>query len=223
MDEPQQVLLRDAPAEEFLVPLIPDLVGHHPDLVYADIRRQTLDPLIGLDAPGPGLDDHDELIHHGRGAPAQMLQPGLHVHHHHVVLPEDQRGQDGLEHHMLRAHAAGPAGVHGAHDQQLHAVDVPAQLVRQIGDLRIELVKGVALVGGGALLRQLLHLGDRNDGVDLLLRQAQCQSKIGIRVHVGGQNIAPLGGVETAEGGGEGGLPNPALASDGYFHRKSFF
>ena len=30
-----------------------------------------------------------------------MLQPGLHVHHHHVVLPKDQVGQDGLEHHVL--------------------------------------------------------------------------------------------------------------------------
>ena len=152
-----------------------------------------------------------------------MLQPGLHVHDHHVVLPENQCGQDGLEHHVLRAHAAGPAGVHGAHDQELHAVDVPAQLIGQIGHLGIELIEGVGLVGGGALLGQLLHLGDGDDGVDLLLRQAQRQPKIGVRVHVGGQNVAALGGVKTAECRGEGGLAHPALAGDGYFHRKSFF
>ena len=72
---------------------------------------------------------------------------------------------------MLRAHASGAAGVNSAHDQQLHAVDVPAELVGQIGDLGVEFVEGVGLVGGGALLGQLLHLRDGNDCVDLLLRQ----------------------------------------------------
>ena len=66
-----------------------------------------------------------------------MLETGLHVHDDHIVLAEDQARENGLEHHMLGTHAAAAAGVHGAHDQELDAVTILAQLIRQIGDLGI--------------------------------------------------------------------------------------
>ena len=119
---------------------------------------------------------------------------------------------------MLGTHAAAAAGVHGAHDQQLDAVDVLAELVRQVRDLGVQLVEGVAGVGGGALLGQLLHFGDGDDGVDLLLRQAQGQTQIGVRVHVGGQDGASLIGVQSGQGGGQGGLAHAALAGYCDFH-----
>ena len=70
----------------------------------------------------------------------QVLQAGLHIHDDHVVLAEDQAGQDRLEHHVLGADAAGTAGFHRAHHQQLHAVDFAGIGVGYIADLRIQLV-----------------------------------------------------------------------------------
>ena len=147
-----------------------------------------------------------------------MLQTGLHVHDDHVVPAENQAGQQGLEHHVLRAHTAAAAGIHGAHDQQLDAVYVLCQLVGQVGNLRVELIEGVAVVGAGALLGKLLHLGDGDDGVDLLLAQPQGKPQIGVRIHIRRQHRASLGGVEPRQGRGQGGFAHAALARDGNLH-----
>ena len=152
-----------------------------------------------------------------------MFQTGLHVHNDHVVLAEHQAGQQRLEHHMLGAHAAGAAGVHGAHDQQLDAVDVLGQFVGQIRDLRIELVEGVAGVGSGTLPGQFLHFGDGDDGIDLLLRQTQGQAQVGVGVHIGGKHRAPLVGIEPGKGGREGGFTHTALAGNSDFHDETSF
>ena len=147
-----------------------------------------------------------------------MLQPRLHVHNDHVVLAEHQRRQNGLEHHMLRADAAAAAGFHRAHHQQLDAVDVTGELIGDIAYLRVELEEFVGIRGAGAFLHQLAHFGNGDDGIDFLLRQAQRQSQIGVRVHVGGQHGTPFGGVQPGQCGGEGGLAHAALSGDRYFH-----
>lgn len=114
-----------------------------------------------------------------------------------------------------------PAGVDRAHHEQLDAVDLLRQLIRQIRDLRIELVERVHIVRAGALLGELLHLGNGDDGVDLFLGHAQRQSEIGVRVDVGGQNGAPFVGIEPGQCGGQRRLADAAFAGDRYFHWKN--
>ena len=105
-----------------------------------------------------------------------MLKSRLHVHDDHVVPAEDEIRQNRLEHHVLRADAAGAAGVDRAHDEKLHAVDVFGELVGQIGNVRVQLIEAVLVVCTRALLGKLLHFGDRDNGIDLFLRQAQRQT-----------------------------------------------
>ena len=87
-----------------------------------------LDALVGLHAPCAGLDDDDELIHHARRAAAEVLETCLHVHDDHIVLAEDEVGQNRLEHHVLGADAAGSAGIDRTHDEKLDAVDILGEL-----------------------------------------------------------------------------------------------
>ena len=147
-----------------------------------------------------------------------MLKSRLHVHDDHVVPAEDEIRQNRLEHHVLRADAAGAAGVDRAHDEKLHAVDIFGKLVGQIGNVRVQLIEAVLVVCTRALLGKLLHFGDRDNGIDLFLRQAQRQTQIGIRVDVGCEDGAPFVGVETCERGGQRRLADAALAGDSYFH-----
>ena len=98
-----------------------------------------------------------------------MLQARLHVHDDHIVLPIGQAGQDGLEHHVLRADAAAAAHIHRTHDQQLHAVDVLGIFFRDVGHIGIQLEKFIGFIGAGAFLHQSTHFGDGNDGVHFLL------------------------------------------------------
>ena len=119
---------------------------------------------------------------------------------------------------MLRADAAGAAGVDGAHDEKLHAVDVLGELVGQVGDVGVELIEAVLVVGAGALLGELLHFGDGDDGVDLFLAQPQRQTQVGVRIDVGGEDRAPFVGVQPRERGGQRRLADAALAGDSYFH-----
>ena len=147
-----------------------------------------------------------------------MLKSRLHVHDDHVVPAEDEIRQNRLEHHVLRADAAGAAGVDRAHDEQLDAVDIFGKLVGQIGNVRVQLIEAVLVVCTRALLGKLLHFGDRDNGIDLFLRQAQRQTQICIRVDVGREDGAPFVGVETCERGGQRRLADAALAGDSYFH-----
>ena len=119
---------------------------------------------------------------------------------------------------MLGADAAAAAGLHRAHDQQLDAVDVAGEFVGDIADLRVQLEEFIGIGGAGALLYQLTHFGNRGDGVDLLLCQAQGQSQIGVRVHVGGQHSTALVGVQAGQRGGERRFAHAALSGNGYFH-----
>ena len=147
-----------------------------------------------------------------------MLEPGLHVHDDDVVPAEDQVRHDRLEHHVLRADAAGAAGVDGAHDEKLHAVDVLGELVGQVRDVGVELIEAVLVVGAGALLGQLLHFGHGNDGVDFFLAQPQRQTQVRVRIDIGGEDRAPFVGVQPRERGGQRRLADAALAGDSYFH-----
>ena len=74
MDTAQQILSRNGITYELLVLLIPDLVGHHPHPLHAQVIGQALDIVIGLDGAAARLDDHDKLIHICCGAAAQMLK-----------------------------------------------------------------------------------------------------------------------------------------------------
>ena len=89
---------------------------------------------------------------------------------------------------MLRADAAAAAHIHGAHDQQLHAVDLLGVGVRDIRHIGVQLEELIGGVGAGALLHQGAHFGDGDDGIHLLLAQSKSQAQVGVRVHVGGQD-----------------------------------
>ena len=119
---------------------------------------------------------------------------------------------------MLGADAAAAAGLHRAHHQQLDAVDIAGELIGDIADLRVQLEEFIGIGGAGALLYQLTHFGNGGDGVDLLLRQTQRQSQIGVRVHVGGQHSTAFVGVQAGQRGGERRLAYAALSGNGYFH-----
>ena len=121
---------------------------------------------------------------------------------------------------MLGADTAAAAHIHGAHDQKLHAVDILAEGIGDICNIGIELEELVGRVGTGALLHEGTHFGDRYDGVDLLLAQAQGQTQVGIGVHVSGQNSSALVCVEPCQGGGQGSLAYAALTGNRYFHWK---
>ena len=88
----QQIFFGDNGADEILILLIPDLIGHHPDSLDTQVLGQPLDVAVGLDAAGAGLNDHDKLVHHAGGTAAQMLQTGFHVHNNHIILAEDLLG-----------------------------------------------------------------------------------------------------------------------------------
>ena len=214
MDEAKQVFRRNGGADKFLVAVIPDLVGHHPDAGNAQILCQTLDVVVGLHRSCAGLDHHDELIHVGGRTPSQMLQTRFHIHDDHIVLPIGQRGKDGLQHHMLGADAAAAAHVHGTHDQQLHAVDLLGEGVRDVRHIGVQLEELIGGIRAGALLHQGAHLGNGDDGVHFLLAQSESQSQIGVRVHVGGQDGTSLVGVEPRQRGGQRGLSHAALAGN---------
>ena len=149
-----------------------------------------------------------------------MLQAGFHVHDDHIVLAIGQGGQDALEHDMLGADTAGAAHVHGAHDQQLDAVDVTGEGVGDVGNVGVELEELIGGVGAGALFHQGTHFGDGDDLVHFLLGKAQSQTQIGVGIHVGGQNGPAFVGVEPCQGGGQGGLTHAALTGNRYFHWK---
>ena len=79
-----------------------------------------------------------------------MLQSRLHIHDDHVIFAVGQIGQHGLEHHMLRADAAAATQIHGAHDQQLYAVDLTGEGVGNVSHIGVELEELVGGVGAGA-------------------------------------------------------------------------
>ena len=143
-----------------------------------------------------------------------MLQTRFHIHDDHIVLPIGQRREDGLQHHVLGADAAAAAHIHGTHDQQLDAVDLLGEGVRDIRHIRVQLEELIGGIGAGALLHQSAHFGDGDNGVHFLLTQSKSQSQIGVRVHVGGQNGTSLVGVEPRQRGGQRGLSHAALAGN---------
>ena len=119
---------------------------------------------------------------------------------------------------MLGADAAGSAGVDRAHDEKLDAVDFLGELFGEVGNLGVELIEAVLVVCAGALLGELLHLGDGDDGVDLFFGKAECQTQIGVGIHVGREDCPALVGVKPRQCGGKRCFANAALAGDSYFH-----
>ena len=75
----------------------------------------------------------------------------------------DHMGQQPLEDHVLGTDASGSAGLDRSHQQQLYAVDLLGEHIRQIIHLGVDLEIPLELVGLGALLDQRLHFGDRGD------------------------------------------------------------
>ena len=172
MNAAQQILCRDGLTDKSLVALVPDLIGHHTNLLDPQILGQPLHIAVGLDTAGTRLNDHDKLVHIGSGAPAQVLQTGLHIHNDHIVLAEGQGGQDGFEHHVLRAYTAGAAHIHRTHDQQLDAVDVLGVLLGDVGHVGVQLIEPVGIGSSGALFHQGAHFADGDNGIHFLLAQA---------------------------------------------------
>ena len=152
-----------------------------------------------------------------------MLETCLHVHDDHIVLAEDEVGQNRLEHHVLGADAAGSAGIDRTHDEKLDAVDILGELFGEVGDLGVQLIEAVLVVCAGALLGELLHFGDGDDGVDLFFRETERQTQIGVRVDVGSENRPAFVGVESCKSGRKRGLADAALAGDSYFHMVKTF
>ena len=151
-----------------------------------------------------------------------MLQPGLHIHDDHVVLPEDQVGEKPLEHDVLRADAAAAAGLDGAQHQQAHAVMLLGHHVRDVVHFGVYFKKlpvGIG-PGAGALGDELAHFGDGGDACQLLLAEAQGGAQVGVRVHVGAEDLVALRGVEPGQDGGDGGLSYAALSRDCDLHGR---
>ena len=121
---------------------------------------------------------------------------------------------------MLRTDAAAAAHVHGTHDQQLHAIDLFGKGVGNVSHIGVELEELIGGGSAGAFFYQGAHFGDGDDGVHFLLRKAQSQTQIGVRVHVGGKDGASFVGVEPGQCGGQGGFAHAALTGNRYFHWK---
>ena len=124
---------------------------------------------------------------------------------------------------MLGANAAGSAGIDRTHDEKLDAVDVLGELFGEVGDLGVELIEAVLVVCAGALLGELLHFGDRDDGVNLFFAEAERKTQICIRVNVGGENGSAFVGIKPCQCGRERGLADAALAGNRYFHMLKTF
>ena len=60
-DKAEQVVRRNAAADERTVGVVADFVGHNAHLGDADVLCKGLDALVGLHASCAGLDDDDEL------------------------------------------------------------------------------------------------------------------------------------------------------------------
>ena len=70
---------------------------------------------------------------------------------------------------MLRADAAAATQIHGAHDQQLYAIDLFGKGVGNVSHIGVELEELVGGVGAGAFFHKIAHFGDGDDGVHFLL------------------------------------------------------
>ena len=80
----------------------------------------------------------DHAVHRGRRPPAEVLDSGLHVHHHRLFGLEQQVRDEGLEHHGLRADAAAPALVDRAHHEQPDVAARGSEPLGQVVHPRVE-------------------------------------------------------------------------------------
>jgi hypothetical protein len=127
-------------------------------------------------------------------------------------VPTIRCAQDALEHYVRRADAAGAAARYGAHQQKLYAVYLAGEHLRQIVNLGAYFEKLAEGVRGGAFPDKLLHFGYRGYLAQLFLGKAQRQPQVCVRVHVGGQNVPSLVGIEPCKDRRQSGFSHSALS-----------
>ena len=158
----------------------------------ANVIGQFFDLGGSAQAAAGRFDDDDHGIDEIHRRPAQVLDPGVHIQDQHIVLAEQQVGEQRLEHGAFGADTARAADVHRAHFQQAHVCDACTLKRSGISSTRGLMVKKPPTVPGlgpGAFLDQCVHLSDRVEPGAQLRRETQCAGQAGRRVGVHRQHL----------------------------------
>src|SRR5210317_403496 len=147
-----------------------------------------------------------------------MFDAGFHIHEYDIVPVEDQVIHQGLEDGAFRTDTAGPALLHGSHDQQFDIVPLPRKTLRDIINLGIESKKTAhgTRLSAGPLGYQLPQFGD--GGNRLALVNSKSCSQVGYRVGIDGDNVVFLvDGKTPGQKRGHGSLAYSAFTADRNF------
>jgi len=185
------------------------------------VRRQLFDLRRRGQAAPRRLDDDEHRVDEVDRRAAQMLDARVHIQDQHLVLAEEQVREQRLEHRALRADAARSTQIDRAHLQQPYTAMRHAEAIGDVVDARVDLEEATygPGLGAGALLDQVVHLGDRAQPGAQLGWEAERPGQAGRRVGVRGQHHAPCVGVHLSQQRRQRRLAHSSLAGNRQLHR----